>query len=133
MDPTPIDYQMGDLIVWRHGGDRPGDPRRYTRVVYRTNDIKDGQPGFVGETMGGPADGQPVWGYDRQIVWVRHHKDGGESYRWAGDLNDGHLEEFCDWWQLDYRWTRTGLDVHIKDRWKTIAPGAVLTMGKPAT
>ena len=60
-------YQQGDRIEYYTYGDRPEDLRR-VRVVWRTDDIKHGRPGFVGEIMGGPGDGSKVWGYDDQII-----------------------------------------------------------------
>jgi hypothetical protein len=130
MDPTPIDYQPGDLIACLTTLDNP-DSIRYVKIAMR--DHIDGQAGYYGEVLAGPDDGARVWGYDHRIIWARSNADGAESFRWAGDIGDPHFEKFCHYWQLRWQWTRTGLELRVSDRWKPIAPGAVLTMGKPAT
>ena len=130
MNPTTLDYQMGDLIACLTTLDDP-DSIRYVKVAIRT-DIQ-GQAGYHGEVMAGIEDGARVWGYDDRIIWARSKADGAESFRWVGEIGDPHFERFCTWWQLRWQWTRTGAEIRINDYWKPIAPGAVLTMGKPAT
>jgi hypothetical protein len=130
MNPTPIDYQMGDLVATLTTlGD--AESLRYVKVALR--DVIEGQAGYYGEVIAGPDDGAKVWGYDDRIIWARDANTGAESYRWAGVIGDPHFEKFCKWWRINYRWTRTGLEIRHKDAWKPIASGAVLTMGQPAT
>src|SRR2546421_5652419 len=59
-------------------------------VVERSADVKHGRPGFSGVVVSGPEKGNPVWGYDYQIVELRLaaapsspvgylHMDGGSA------------------------------------------------------
>jgi len=130
MDPTTLDYKMGDLIATLTTLDDP-DSLRYVKVAIRTD--VNGQAGYHGEAMAGIEDGAKVWGYDDRIIWARDSTDGAESFRWAGTIGDPHFERFCRYWQLRWQWTRTGVEVRVNDFWKPIAAGAVLIMGKPAT
>jgi hypothetical protein len=132
MNPTPIDYQQQDLVGYLTFGNDPIEDFRVVKIAWRTDDIKHGRPGFVGEEMGGAGDGAKVWGYDDQIVWART-PTGRESFRWRGNLGDPHFEKFCDWWHIRYRWTTTGVQMRIKNYWKPVAPGAVIVTGEPAT
>jgi hypothetical protein len=132
MDPTPIDYTQQDLIGYLTFGNDPIANFRIVKIAWRTDDVKDGQPGFVGEEMGGPGDGAHVWGYDDQIIWART-PTGRESFRWRGRQDDPHLEKFCDYWRIPYRWTGIGVEMRLKDYWKPIAAGAVIVTGEPAS
>ncbi len=62
-----MEYEAGDVIVYRPFG---GGLRR-VRVEERLADVKRGRPGFDGVVVSGPEKGQPVWGYDDQIVPLR--------------------------------------------------------------
>jgi hypothetical protein len=62
-----MDYEAGDLI-WYHTF---GGGLRQVRVGERLPDVKHGRPGFVGVVVSGPEKGNPVWGYDYQIVELR--------------------------------------------------------------
>jgi hypothetical protein len=59
-----MDYNVGDLITYLAFG----GVRRTVRVTAKSEDIKNGRPGFDGYTVG--HDSQDVWGYDDQIVAV---------------------------------------------------------------
>lgn len=59
-----MEYAAGDVIVYRPFG---GGLRRVL-VEERLEDVKKGRPGFDGVVVSGPEKGQPVWGYDCQIV-----------------------------------------------------------------
>jgi hypothetical protein len=62
-----MDYEAGDVIVYQPFG---GGLRR-VRVEQRLANVKRGRPGFDGVVVSGPEKGQPVWGYDDQIVPLR--------------------------------------------------------------
>jgi hypothetical protein len=62
-----MDYEAGDVIVYQPFG---GGLRR-VRVEQRLANVKRGRPGFDGVVVSGPENGQPVWGYDYQIVPLR--------------------------------------------------------------
>jgi hypothetical protein len=60
-------YDEGDTIEYAAFG---GEVRR-VRVISREADVKDGEPGFVGEIVDGTCgDDAMCWGYDRQIMRV---------------------------------------------------------------
>lgn len=56
------DYRVGDTIEYRHFG----GGLRVVTVTHKERDIKNGFPGFDGDT----PDGDTWWGYDHQIVRV---------------------------------------------------------------
>lgn len=56
-------YNVGDVIEYRTFG---GDIRR-VRVTFKSDDIKNGLPGFDGDLVNGKG---TFWGYDDQIVRV---------------------------------------------------------------
>lgn len=61
---TP-NYRQGSLIVYRPfaGSDRT------VSVRIKSEDIKDGRPGFEGDLVTSEQD-DSVWGYDYQIIQV---------------------------------------------------------------
>jgi hypothetical protein len=67
-------YEEGDTIEYA----TPGGERRVVRVDLKSDDIKNGRPGFDGTIIraGNTATGQTVWGYDDQIVRVVARKEG---------------------------------------------------------
>lgn len=64
-----MEYNIGDTVVYRtFGGDK-----RTVRVTFKSDDIKNGRPGFDGVVVSSTA-GLPdtrVWGYDDQITEVK--------------------------------------------------------------
>lgn len=62
MTETPH-YEVGDTIVYYSGGEL-----RRVVVTGKYDDVKNGRPGFDGDTVG--DDSFPVWGYDDQIERV---------------------------------------------------------------
>jgi hypothetical protein len=57
-----LDYVVGDDVEFEDFG----DGRRTARVIWKSNDIKNGHPGF--DCVG--SNGEQWWGYDYQIVRV---------------------------------------------------------------
>lgn len=67
METTTWKYQPGDKIEYVAFG---GETRTVT-VTWRTDDIKNGEPGFDGYEGDAPReDGFGVWGYDYQITRI---------------------------------------------------------------
>jgi hypothetical protein len=62
-----MEYKAGE-VIWYHTF---GGGLRHVRVVERLADVKHGRPGFTGVVLSGPEKGNPVWGYDYQIVEIR--------------------------------------------------------------
>lgn len=58
-----MEYEVGDTITYRDSG---GDTRTGV-VAEKTDDIKNGRPGFDLTDAGGA----PTWGYDDQVISVQ--------------------------------------------------------------
>jgi hypothetical protein len=62
-----MEYEAGGVIWYQTFG----GGLRQVRVGERLADVKHGRPGFSGVVVSGPENGNPVWGYDYQIVELR--------------------------------------------------------------
>jgi hypothetical protein len=60
-------YNVGDQILYQP----TAGPRRLVVVTEKSEDIKNGRPGFAGDVL---QTGELVWGYDSQIVEIKAFK-----------------------------------------------------------
>ena len=63
---SKFDYRVGSVIRYRFFGNKFRTVFRTVKVDEKSSDIKDGRPGFGGQT----TDGVDCWGYDDEIVEV---------------------------------------------------------------
>lgn len=69
-------YEVGDIVLQNCGGTDPNDPTkprgRWVRVTAKHRNIKNGRPGFDGDTIPEPdRSSYAVWGYDWEIIEVK--------------------------------------------------------------
>jgi hypothetical protein len=61
-----MDYREGSVIEYTAFGGL----KRIVLVTEKSDDVKNGRPGFDGKEQGSDSDSDGVWGYDDQISRV---------------------------------------------------------------